>query len=422
MGDRKIGREQWSWIFYDWANSAFATTVMAGFFPIFFKLYYSSGSSAVESTARLGFANTLASLMIGFSVPLLGAVADAGKYLKKFLAFFTVLGALSTAGLALIGKGDWIVAAGTYTLASFAFGVAISLYDALLPSIARKKNIDYLSALGYSFGYLGGGLLFALNVFAYQKPEFFGLKDGALAIRLSFVSVGIWWLFFSIPIFKWVKEKPGNEVPFRKNFQSGITRLFKTIRGFRQQKMLCLFLVAFFLYNDSVGTTIKMAVDYGMALGFPSSSLIVALLIVQFIGFPCAYIFGRAASVVHPKTGIFIAISVYIVAICWAMNMREAWEFYVLAGLIGTVQGGIQALSRSFYARLIPAERSGEFYGFYNLLGKFAGLLGPALMGITALATGSSRLALIPVLVLFLLGALFLSKVREESPQGSAQT
>jgi MFS transporter, UMF1 family len=410
----KARNGQWSWIFYDWANSAFSTTVMAGFFPIFFKLYYSAGVDVKTSTAFLGFSNTLASLLIGISVPILGAVADSGSYLKKFLAFLTVLGAMATAALALVGQGEWMLASLIFVVASFAFGAAISAYDAMLPLVSGKKNVDYISSLGYAFGYLGGGVLFAINVLMYQKPALFGLADGAQAIKVSFVSVSLWWILFSIPLFLNVKEPKVRPMGFKKHFKEGILRISQTFGRLKEYKMVGVFLLAFFLYNDSVGTTIKMAVDYGMSLGFKASDLIVALLIVQFIGFPCAYLFGVLAKRLHPKKGIYFSIVVYIGTVLWAMNMHEVWEFYVLAGLIGLVQGGIQALSRSYYSRLIPEGRSGEFYGFYNLLGKFTGLLGPALMGITALVSGSSRLALLPVLVIFVLGGLVLRFVQED--------
>lgn len=410
------------WVLYDWANSAFSTTVMAGFFPLFFKSYYNSGVDPAESTARLGWANTVASLAIALLVPLVGAVSDAGAYKVRFLAAFTLLGSIATASLAGFGAGQWVGAAAAYVLASFCFGVAISVYDSLLPVVAKRDRVDYLSSLGYSLGYLGGGVLFLVNVLMYQNPSLFGLADGAQAVQASFLTVGVWWLAFSIPAFAWVREpKPlecgapesGLGGGLRRSFASGTRELRRTLSGLARYKTVLLFLAAFFLYNDGVGTTIKMAVDYGLSIGFETSDLIQALLLVQFVGFPCAYLFAKLSFRFHPKQGILFSIAVYLLTLFWAFRMQQRWEFYVLAILIGAVQGGIQALSRSFFSRLIPEERSGEFYGIYNLLGKFTGLIGPIMMGTVGLWLGSARYGILSLSVLFLAGGALLLKVDE---------
>ncbi len=407
-------KAMWSWVLYDWANSAFATTVMAGFFPIFFKLYFSAGANVTESTAKLGLANSIASLLIAITAPLFGAVADAGGYLKRFLFLFTFLGAASTAYLAFIEKGDWKTAVIIYGVANLGFGAALAFYDAMLPNVSTKKTVDYISALGYAFGYLGGGVLFAFNVVMYLHPNRFGIEDGSMAIKISFISVALWWILFSLPCLIFVKEPSRPEKRFLKNIIAGVENLKITFLKIRNYKMLGLYLLAFFLYNDAVGTTIKMALDYGLSLGFKTADLITALLLVQFIGFPCAYLFGIATRKIHPKTGIYFAIALYLVVLFWGTQMKQVWEFYGMAALIGTVQGGIQALSRSYYSRLIPSEQPGQFFGFYNLLGKFTGLLGPALMGWVALSTNNSRLSLIPVGLLFVAGGLLLVFVREK--------
>lgn len=405
-----------SWILYDWANSAFATTVMAGFFPLFFKAYYSAGTDPTVSTAQLGLANSVGSFLIALSAPVLGAIADVGGYKKKLLFGFTLLGSATTAALAYVGQGEWAHAALLYALATLGFGGAISFYDSMLPLVSTRENVDRVSSLGYAFGYLGGGLLFLVNVLMYQKPEWFGLADGAAAIQTSFLSVGVWWIVFSIPLLLWVREpRPATRPPLGTTIRQGWKEFIATCAHLRKLKPVLFFLLAFFLYNDGVGTTIKMAVDYGVSIGLPAGHLIAALLLVQFVGFPCAYLFARWSHRFHPRQGIYFSILIYCVTVTWAARMQEVWEFFVLAFLIGTVQGGIQALSRSYFSRLIPAEKSGEFYGFYNLLGKFSGLIGPLLMGLSGVVTGSSRAGILSLLLLFVGGALVLRRVPSDS-------
>jgi len=405
---------------YDWANSAFATTVMAGFFPIFFKSYFSAGVDVTVSTAKLGVANTACALLVGLASPLLGSIADSGAYKKPFLLISCVLGAILTGGIAFLTEGDWQWSVVLFVLASFFFSASCAFYDSLLTSVTDDSTVDYVSALGYGVGYLGGGLLFAINVFMYLKPEFFGLSSGIEGVKYSFISVAVWWIAFSIPLALWVKESKAKRThvtgkfAFAKNAKKGFLELLHTLPKLLKLKMLLIFLLAFFLYNDAVGTTIKMAVDYGMSIGFKSSDLISALLLVQFVGFPCAILFGYATKHVNPKKALIFAIFVYIFVVLWAAQMNKSWEFYILASLIGLVQGGVQALSRSFYSRLIPSDRAGEFYGFFNLFGRFAGLIGPVLMGFVGLWTASPRLGLSSIILLFVSGGVLLCFVDEQ--------
>ncbi len=406
-----------SWAFYDWANSAFATTVLAGFFPLFFKQYWSAGQSATTSTFHLGMANSASSLAILLLAPVLGAIADRGGVRKRLLAFFMILGVLATAGLYLVGKGMWFEAALLFALGGIGFGGSIVFYDSLMVDIARPSEYDRVSALGYGMGYLGGGLLFAVNVLMTLKPQWFGIADTAEAVRLSFLTVAVWWLLFSLPLFIHVRERgPDRKVGWLQTIREGFTQLARTFRDIRSHKTVLLFLIAYWLYIDGVDTIIKMAVDYGMALGFDPKSLIIALLIVQFVGFPAAIAFGWLASVIGAKRGILLAIAVYMGVTIWGYYLENEREFYMMAITIGLVQGGIQSLSRSFYARLIPPGKSGEYFGFYNMLGKFAAILGPLLVGWVAILSGSSRLSLLAVLVLFISGAWLLLKVPSQEP------
>lgn len=405
-------RQKWGWAMYDWANSAFATTVMAGFFPVFFKEYWNSGVDAATSTFRLGMANSLASLLIVLLAPLLGAIADCMSRRKAMLFSFAFLGVLMTAGLYLIGEGDWFLAAFLYVLALIGFSGSNVFYDSLLPFVSRKDKIDQTSALGFSMGYLGGGILLSINVLMALHPEKFGLADGAAAIRISFLMVAAWWLIFSLPLMLLVEEPDGSASGWSVNvLQAGFKRVWTTLQEVRQLRNIWLFLVAYWLYIDGVDTIVRMAVDYGLSLGFDQNSLITALLITQFTGFPAAIAFGWFGGRYGPKTGIFIGLAVYIVVTVWASVMDSVSEFYYLAFLIGLAQGGIQALSRSLYARMIPADRSAEFFGFYNMLGKFAAILGPVMIGWVGVISGNPRTGILSLLVLFVVGSFILTKV-----------
>jgi len=406
-----------SWAFYDWANSAYATTIMAGFFPIFFKQYWSAGVDVHVSTFHLGAANSLASIIVALLAPVLGSIADQWGTKKRFLLFFAVMGMVMTGSLGFVSKGDWLAAVFLYAFANIGFAGGNVFYDSLIVSIVQKKKMDFVSALGYSLGYLGGGILFGINVLMTLKPHLFGLSSAVEAIRLSFFSVAVWWAIFSVPIFLFVKEpreRAGQSVT--EVVRSGIRQLFSTFREIRQLKHIFLFLVAYWCYIDGVDTTVIMAVDYGLSLGFDQTTLIKALLVTQFIGFPAAILFGKIGEKFGTRTGIFIGITVYVAVAIWGYFMNNPKEFYALAIAVGLVQGGVQSLSRSFYGKLIPTDNAGEFFGFYNMLGKFAAILGPILMGITSLLTGNARYSIFAIIFLFVAGAFILCLVKEKDP------
>jgi UMF1 family MFS transporter len=405
-------RAVWSWAFYDWGNSAYSTTVMAGFFPLFFKEYWADPHNPNQSTFYLGMANSIASIVVASLAPLLGSIADQGSAKKKFLTFFAFLGVIMTGGLWMVSQGNWQMAVLFYVMATIGFASGNVFYDSLLPGLASEERVDVVSSLGFGLGYLGGGLLFLVNVFMYLKPEIFGISDGATAIKLSFLSVAVWWAVFTIPLILFVPEpKNYDSVKIKNAIQMGWIQLIQTFKEIRNMKVVGTFLLAYFFYIDGVDTIIKMAVDYGMSLNFSGESLIIALLIVQFVAFPAALVYGRLGSKVGAKTAIMIGIIAYSFITFLGYFITKAWHFYVLAILIGLFQGGIQALSRSLYTRIIPAEKSAEFFGFYNMLGKFAAIIGPALMGTISLVTGSARLGILSILLLFILGAFLLNKV-----------
>ncbi|MEJ2220437.1 MAG: MFS transporter [Desulfobacterales bacterium] len=432
----------WGWALYDWANSAFATTVMAGFFPIFFKQFWSAGADVNISTAQLGFGNSISSLMVALMAPILGAIADKGSAKKKFLIFFAYLGALMTAALFLVKEGQWAWAIFVYAMGIIGFAGANVFYDSLLPGIVDEEKIDYVSGLGFSMGYLGGGLLFLINVLMTLMPQKFGLPDAAAAVRVSFLSVALWWGLFTLFTIFWVPEDRGASTDKSKEsiVIAGFRQIAGTFKKIRHLKVVFLFLLAYWFYIDGVDTIIRMAVDYGLSLGFESSDLIVALLIVQFVGFPAALAFGKLGERWGVRKSIYLAIAIYMGITVWGTMMTDKMEFYILAVVIGLVQGGIQALSRSYYSRLIPKNKAAEYYGFYNMLGKFAVILGPVLMGLVGLmakrilmpptptpeqviAVGqlASRWGIGSILILFIVGAILFYFVDEEKGRQQAE-
>jgi UMF1 family MFS transporter len=398
-----------AWALYDWANSAFATTVMAGFFPVFFKEYWNAGVVATESTFRLGLTNGIGAALIALLAPVLGAIADRSSSRVRMLMIVTALGCAATAGLALVGQGHWVAASLLYLLASFGFWGGIVFNDSLLLHVAEPDEYDLVSGFGYALGYLGGGLLFAVNVLMTLKPQLFGLADAGAAVRASFVMVGAWWLLFALPCVLVVKERRTTAaVGVGEAVRRGLRELRETLAAVRRYRPVLWFLAAYFLYIDGVNTVIKMAVDYGLSIGFPQESLIAALLLTQFVAFPAALAFGWLGSRIGAVNGIFIGLAVYAAATIGAYQMSSTWEFYALAVTIGLVQGGVQSLSRSYYGMLVPKGRQGEFFGFYNMMGKFASVLGPLLVGFTALLTGSTRAGILSVLLLFVVGGALL--------------
>ena len=431
----------WGWALYDWGNSAFATTVMAGFFPLFFKQYWSSGADVNLSTAQLGLGNSVASLIVALMAPVLGAIADRGSYKKKFMTFFAYLGVLMTACLFMVEQGNWMMAVLIYTLGTIGFSGANVFYDSLLPSLANEESIDSVSSLGYAMGYLGGGLLFLLIVVMTLNPSWFGLADAAEAVRWSFVTVSLWWGGFTIITLFWVPEhKPLRGHVEGHSIEEGLAQLRRTFKELKHLKTVMLFLFAYWFYMDGVDTIVRMAVDYGMSIGFESTDLITALLLVQFIGFPAALIFGRLGEKWGVKRSIFLAIGIYMLATIGGMQMTQKNEFYLLAAVIGLVQGGIQALSRSYYSRIIPPNQAAEYFGFYNMLGKFAVILGPILMGSVALIARNwlmpkapseeeiqmvgqlaARWSIGSILILFLIGGLLLYFVDEDKGREEAK-
>ena len=409
-----MNKKIFSWALYDWANSVFYTTVMAGFFPIFFKQYWSSGADAALSTERLGWVLAVSGFLLAVLSPTLGVISDKKRMKKTLLFSAMILGCLCTIGLFFAPQGDWATAAILYGTALFMASASAVFYDSLLISVCSEDQYDFVSSLGYSLGYLGGGLLFTLNVIMTLYPQMFGIQDKAMAVRISFLLVAVWWFVFTLPLMKNVPE-PASDVSTK-----GIAEL--TVETMNELKHLFLdifrnknlfyFILGYWFYIDGVYTVMTMAVDFGLALGFDSSDLIKALLITQFIGFPSAYLFGTLSKKISSQKLILLGLGVYFVTIIGASQMSRAWHFYALAFIIGLCQGGVQALSRALFAHLIPAGKSGEYFGFFNMLGKFASVLGPLLVAVFARFTQDSRQTILSLLILISAGAFYLFKVK----------
>ncbi|HEU4591121.1 MAG TPA: MFS transporter [Steroidobacteraceae bacterium] len=406
-----------SWALYDWANSAFATTVMAGFFPVFFQKFWSVDVTPTETTSRLGFGSAIAGAVIAVLAPILGAIADRGGRRKQFMFAWSLLGVAATAGLYLAAQGQWLAALVLFVLGTIGFNGGVVFNDSLLLDVAEPKDFDRVSAFGYALGYLGGGLLFLLNVLMVQKPALFGLRDAGQAVQVSFVTVAAWWLLFTIPVMRGVRERQrGPHLAFGEAIRVGFRELGNTIAHVRQYRVIVMFLFAYWFYIDGVNTIIKMAVDYGTALGLNTGALLTALLVTQFVGFPAALLFGGIGNRIGPKRAILIGLVVYCAITVYAYFLDSEREFFALAVAVGFVQGGVQSLSRSLFGRLVPEGKSAEFFGFYNMMGKFATVLGPLLIAIVAALTHNQRASIISLVLLFVVGGALLWRVRLTPP------
>ena len=410
---RKLSTQAWRWALYDWANSAFATTVMAGFFPIFFKSYWASDLSDAESTFVIGSANSIVGLMIAVSAPILGAIADAGNSKKRLLLIFATIGIISTGYLFFVPESSWKFAITFYAVGVIGFSGGNIFYDSLLVSVSNQDQRNQVSSLGFSMGYLGGGLLFLLNVLMFSYPSFFGLSSQIEAVLWSFMSVALWWAIFTTPLITGVKESKIHEdnsglfTIIKIAFQN----LYKTGLSIKQYKSAVIFLLAYFLYMDGVDTIIRMATSYGADIGLSAQSMIGALLLTQFIGFPATLVFGVYSDKFGYKQTLSFAIFIYIGVVLFSSQMDTAIEFFIMAAVIGLVQGGIQAISRSYFSTLIPSEKAAEFFGFYNFIGKSSVFFGPFMVSGIALMTNSPSAGILSLLILFIPGLILLRRV-----------
>jgi UMF1 family MFS transporter len=408
-------REIRAWALYDWANSAFATTVITAIFPVYFTSVAAADLQPGEAIRLLARTTTIALATSAVLAPLLGALADYAAIKKRLLGLFTTIGCLAAGCLVLVHRNDWLLAAVLFGIGNVGFTASLTLYDSFLPHLAAEGEIDRISTAGYALGYLGGGLLLALNVAWILSPATFGLRDAGQASRLSFLSVAIWWALFSIPFFRRVPEPKLHVTSTARRagevVRASLVGLLHTIRDLRRYRHALLLLIAFVIYSDGINTIIRLATSYGTELGLNQGALITAILLVQFAGIPFAFLFGLLADRIGAKTSIFISLGVYTVITVMGYYMKTERDFYILAFMVATVQGGSQALSRSLFASMIPKERSSEFFGFFSIFEKFGSIAGPAAFEMASHATGSSRGAILSVIVFFVAGAFVLSFV-----------
>lgn len=433
-----LGRpELRAWAMYDWANSAMMTTIIAAVFPIYF-IEVAAASLPKENDVAAQYysaASTVGMVIIALLSPVLGAVADTRPIKKRLLGGFLALGIASVAAMFFIHRGQWVFAATLFILANIGANGSFVFYDALLPHIARPDEVDRVSTAGYALGYIGGGLLLILNALWITKPQWFGLPSGpgltssqaTLPARLAFLSVAVWWLVFSIPLFRTVPEPPvsgpgttPDDPRAARPVAEALARLAGTFRALRSYRQGFLMLLAFLIYNDGIGTIFRMATTYGTTIGLKSESMIAALIVVQFVGIPFAFAFGAVAGRIGAKPSILFGLLVYVGISVLAYFMTTATHFFLLAVLVGMVQGGTQALSRSLFAGMIPRDRSGEFFGFFAVVEKFAGIFGPLLFLLSTRATGSTRSAILSVIVFFVVGGLLLAFVDVEAGRREA--
>lgn len=413
MAERRfLNRQVVAWAIYDCGNSAFALTVLAVLYPLFLGSYWSAGDDGAVVTARLAWATATASVVVSLLAPVLGAIADSGGYRKRFLFLLAIVGAVTTAALSLVPEGAWPYAWILFVLASIGFYSANVFYDSLIVDVSQPQYYNLVSSLGFSLGYFGGASLLALHVWMLRDPQAFGFADAVAVIRFAFVSVGVWWLAFLVPLMLIVQEGKSATAGKGGTIRAAYRALAATFQEIRKYRNVLLFLIAYWLYIDGVFTVIFMAVNFGQRLGFSQTDLVTALLITNFVGFPATLAYGFLGHLFGAKNAIYLGLAVYIGVAGWAAFLTDVSQFYVMAITIGMVQGGVQGMSRSLYASLIPPDQSGEFFGFYNMLTKFAHVLGPVLVGVVTMFSDEPKFILIALMPLFVLGAMVLTRVR----------
>lgn len=425
-------RDLRAWAMYDWALSAQETTIATAVFPIFFLSVAAAELPETVAQEYMAYGNSASIALVALLSPVLGAMADFAAIKKRMLAVFLAGGALAVGAMFLIQHGDYVLAIVLYVLAGVGAQGSRVFYEALLPHITDETEVDRVSAAGYAMGYLGGGILLALNLAWIQRPDWFGLPvgpdlspgDATLPTRLAFVSVAVWWVLFSIPLFRRVREPSvavrTGDVHGVNPVRVGFARLGETLREIRAYKQAFLMLLAFLVYNDGISTIQKMATTYGAGIGLGPADMIPAILIVQFVGIPFTFLFGILAARLGAKRSVFGGLVVFMAISVLGFFMQTAAHFYTLALMVGLVQGGTQALSRSLFASMIPRHKSGEFFGFYSVFSRFAAVAGPLVFALVIRATGSGRSAILSIIGFFVLGGILLAFVDVEEGKREA--
>jgi UMF1 family MFS transporter len=411
-------RELRAWAYYDIANSAWMTTILQAFSPGFFVPFAARGIAPDVARSRYAFATAIAVIAVGLIGPWLGALADYKGRKKAYLGAFLALGAALTAALYLVREGQWLLALALFAAGNVAVTSTLAFYNSLLPGIAAPDEVDRVSTAGFALGYLGGGTLFALNGWMIASPGTFGLADGYEAFRVSCLMVAAWWVLFSIPLFRHVPEPAPRLDPGEQTGESAgrvaLRRLVETFRELRGYKDAAWLLLAFLVYNDAVNTIIRVGTTFGDEIGLPTGPLFLAVLMIQFVGIPFAFAFGLLADRIGAKRAIYLALAVYVCITVAAYRLHTIGQFFFFAFAVAMVMGGVQALSRSLFAVLIPRHKAGEMFGFFGVFDRFGGAIGMSMFGVMLSLTGSSRPAILSLVVLFLIGAVCLSRVDVE--------
>ncbi|MFC0231564.1 MFS transporter [Bhargavaea ullalensis] len=401
---------------YDWANSAYSIIITTAVFPLFYKAAATdAGISGSDSTAYLGYTISIFTFILAMLGPILGTIADYKGMKKKFFTFFFVLGAGSTALLAFVPADNWLLLLIVYTFAALGSTGANVFYDSFLTDVSESERMNRVSSFGYGIGYIGSCIPFILSIAIIMLAQFDKIPLSMTnASRTAFLITAVWWIVFSIPMFKHVKQRYFID-PEPRPVLNSFRRLAGTFREIRKYRGLFLFLLAYFFYIDGVGTIISMSTAYGTDLGISSTSLLLILFMTQVIAAPFAFLYGRLADRFGTKQILYVGIAVYTGVCIYAYFMDSVLDFWILAMLVGTSQGGIQALSRSYFGRLVPKENSNEFFGFYNIFGKFASIMGPLLLGVTAQLTGNTNFGVFSLVILFIIGGVILYFVPDPS-------
>lgn len=408
---------------YDWANSAFATTMLAAVLPIFY--YDVAGKNLNEDLAASywGYTQSIALILVAILAPLLGAIADLSGSKLRFLRAFATLGILASALFVFVGEGDYLLASFLMIIGMIGFSGGNTFYDSMLTNLVPPDQRDMVSSKGYTMGYVGGGILLAVNLLMIQKPGLFGLENGLQGTYAAFLSVAVWWYIFSRPIFGTVGPflpKPVVQHTVGEYVGAGAKRLLRTLRSIRHYPELLKYLIAFWLFSDGINTVIAMATIYGKTIGIETSHLIIALLITQFVGIPFTLLFGRIAVRMGSKNSLYITLSAYVGIVMLGYFMQNATHFYMLAVMVGMVQGGSQAVARSIFSKLVPQLQSAEFFGFLSVSSKFSSSFGPFVFAVVGQITGSARYGILALLLFFIGGILMLMTVNMAKGESEA--
>jgi len=420
MRQLDLNRAKFAWCMYDWANSAFATVILAAVLPVYFASLVPAGgvpvfwsSAPVPATAFWGYTVSLSMALVALAAPAMGNLADRRSWRRPLLILFCIIGALATAALALAGPGCYLLAAGLFVIANVGFAAGNIFYNAFLPSLATGSEADRLSAKGFAYGYVGGGLMLLIAFILIQQHAWFGLPDQGVATRLGFLLTGAWWLGFALPTFAWVRDTdlPSLHGPALKTPRDYL----RAINDLRRYPDLARFLVAFLLYNDGIQTIIAVSAIFAREeLGLGTGTILGCFLMIQFVATPGALLFARLAERYGARGAVLISLAIFTAISGYAATMRSASEFWLLGGAVAIVLGGSQAISRSLFASMVPPQRSAEFFSFYAISAKFASIFGPLVFALIIDLTGSNRIAILALAAFFVVGMVLLFRVDAE--------